>query len=208
MGEGRGRPLILVPTDLELGILRLHLPAGLEIELCGMGLALSGVLALDRLRRHRPAWAWLLGIAGSHDPGRLPVGSATWFSEVALSGIGVEGDEGVRPAPGIRSFGLGEETYPDPMPLVGPGAGCLLSVAAASGSAESALRQRRHQPSALAEDMEGWAVAAAARTAGVPLAIARGISNVAGDREVTRWRVEGALMALAGLVRTRLEALA
>ena len=50
-------------------------------------------------------------------------------------------------------------------------------------------------PGAVAEDMEGFAVALACRLTGVPLAIARGISNEVGDREFERWQIPAALDA-------------
>jgi futalosine hydrolase len=54
--------------------------------------------------------------------------------------------------------------------------------------------------------MEGFAVAAACRLRGVPVAIVRGISNVAGDREPSRWRIDEALEAAADRVLHVLEA--
>jgi futalosine hydrolase len=60
-------------------------------------------------------------------------------------------------------------------------------------------------PAAVAEDMEGFAVALACRLAGVPLTIIRGISNTAGDRDHARWRVPEALAAAAALSLQTLE---
>jgi futalosine hydrolase len=73
--------------------------------------------------------------------------------------------------------------------------GTLLSVANASGSpAEAAGRARRHH-GALAEDMEGFAVALACRRLAVPLTILRGVSNAAGERDRARWDLSAALAA-------------
>jgi futalosine hydrolase len=47
--------------------------------------------------------------------------------------------------------------------------------------------------------MEGFAVAAACRLAGVPLDIVRGISNTAGDRDTSGWQIEAACRAAAAL---------
>jgi futalosine hydrolase len=44
--------------------------------------------------------------------------------------------------------------------------------------------------------MEGYAVALAAELAGVPLAIARAVSNEIGVREKSRWEIHAALAAL------------
>ena len=73
--------------------------------------------------------------------------------------------------------------------------GGLLSVAAASGSRYEAAQRARAHPDALAEEMEAFSVALAARLAGMPLTVIRGIANVAGDRDTTRWRTAEALAA-------------
>jgi futalosine hydrolase len=50
-----------------------------------------------------------------------------------------------------------------------------------------------------AEDMEGFAVAAACRLAGIPLDIVRGISNTAGDRDHSHGQIDAACRAAASL---------
>ncbi len=54
-------------------------------------------------------------------------------------------------------------------------------------------------PKAVAEDMEGYAVALACRLHDVPLTIIRGISNQAGDRNHDGWQVAEALQSAAEL---------
>ena len=70
----------------------------------------------------------------------------------------------------------------------------IVSVAAASDA-----RRRRDRadvtPQAVAEEMEGYAVALAAQEFGVDLWIVRGISNVAGDRDVSGWALPEAIRA-------------
>jgi futalosine hydrolase len=48
--------------------------------------------------------------------------------------------------------------------------------------------------------MEGFAVALAAQRFGVRLTIVRGISNVAGDRDQSRWRLGEALTAARAVI--------
>src|SRR6478609_3860285 len=76
----------------------------------------------------------------------------------------------------------------------------LLSVAAAAGSPAEAGERRASHPGAAGEEMEGYAVAVAARLCGVGLTIVRGFSNVAGERDRSRWRMRDALDRAAGLV--------
>jgi futalosine hydrolase len=78
-----------------------------------------------------------------------------------------------------------------------PAGGELLSVCAASATPQDAQRRRRRYPSAMAEEMEGFGVAVACRLARVPLTIVRGISNVAGDRDLAGWDILSSLDAVA-----------
>ena len=66
--------------------------------------------------------------------------------------------------------------------------GELLSVAEAAGTRAEAETRAGRYPGALAEEMEGFAVAVAAALFGVPLRIVRGASNLAGDRDHAGWR--------------------
>jgi futalosine hydrolase len=76
----------------------------------------------------------------------------------------------------------------------------LLSVASAAGSAAEVAARRARHPEAAGEEMEGFAVAIAARLHGVGLTIVRGFSNVAGDRDRAGWRIEDALRRAAAVV--------
>jgi futalosine hydrolase len=157
---------------------------------CGFGLVEAAVGAAAAFAAHRPARAVLVGSAGSYDALRAPVGSALSASAVRCVGIGV----------GDRSAAELGWTASDVVELDGDG-GELLSVTAGSADADQALRRAERHPGAVAEEMEGFAVAMAARRFGVELRIVRGISNLAGDRERDRWRMDDALRAAAGLVR-------
>lgn len=111
---------------------------------------------------------------------------------------GIEGHEGhdLKPASGTA----GSSTSPRPW------SGRLLTVCAASDSpAQADQRRRRYQ--AIAEDMEGFAVAMACRLQSTPLRIIRGISNVAGDREKSNWKIVDAMGAAIELLETTLEPL-
>jgi futalosine hydrolase len=157
----------------------------------------------------------LIGLAGSYDEERAPIGTAVAATAVACDGIGVgEGlafqnaeEAGWRqghalagePAPGDRV----ELDCPIVSGEGAPARGEFLSAAAASAGSVQAVRRARLFPAALAEDMETYAAALAARLAGARLIAVRGISNRAGDRRKSRWRPEEAMAAAReGLVRT------
>lgn len=187
-------PLILVPTAYEADLLGFE---GIPVEVCGFGLAAAGAGASYAISLHpqeAQTGVVLVGAAGSYDPGRAPIGSALVASAVRCRGIGVGEGQNHRSA---GDLGWVED---DVIGLAGDG-GELLSVAAAAATLERAASRASRFPDAVAEEMEGYAVAYAARLHGVPLAIVRGISNAAGDHDHERWRMEEALTAARQSVR-------
>jgi len=138
------------------------------------------------------------------------LGRAYRFSAVACYGIGAGTGAEFQPAAalGWRQW-PGEPNDPaaacgDMIPLAGPTGGgsadgLLLTACAASATTAEVADRRRTYPDAVAEDMEGFGVAVACRLAGLPLAIVRGLSNTAGDRDKSRWTIEPALAAAAEL---------
>lgn len=204
--------LVLVPTELELariedqgGLAR----AGVRVEICGFGPVAAAARCAALLERHAPAAVLLVGIAGSFDPARWPVGTAASFECAAIEGIGVgEGERLLAPPAlgfpqwpardGARAIHDRVELRPAPH---GTRAALLLSTCAASDSAEQAALRRRRFAEAAGEDMEGFAVALACQLAGVPCTIVRGFSNVVGERDPARWRIPAALAAARELAR-------
>src|SRR3954468_15575436 len=103
MKEGGGHPtLVLVPTALEPP--RLDDLGGFDaraalVHLCGFGPIAAAARAAELIERLRPARVLLVGIAGTFDQERLPVGAAEAFTAVAVEGIGAgEGEALVGPA--------------------------------------------------------------------------------------------------------------
>jgi nucleoside phosphorylase len=181
-------PLILVPTAYEAELLNLD---DVPVVVCGFGLAAAGAGASYAIGLHPREAAEgliLVGAAGSYDPRAAPLGRALIASAVRVRGVGVGYGAGHRTA---AQLGWADT---DVIPLNGNG-GELLSVAAASASLEQAAARAARNLGAVGEEMEGYAVAMAAHLHGVPLRIVRGFSNVAGDREHDRWRMDEALAA-------------
>lgn len=183
-----------MPTAIESGLLFPNGSPG-RIALCGFGLAAAGAGAAHAIAAN-PSAAFdgvvLVGAAGTYDPERHPVGSAVVAGEVRCVGIGAGTGAAHR---STAELGFAESD------AIGLGDGVeLLSVTAAAGSpAEAAERWARH-PGAAGEEMEGYAVAVAARLCGVGLTIVRGFSNVAGERDRSQWRMREALERAAVLV--------
>jgi futalosine hydrolase len=212
--------LVLVPTDLERRLLAPMLAGGLgageRVEICGFGAVAAAARTAALVAAARPDRVLLVGIAGRLDAG-LSIGAAYRFEKVACHGVGAGSGAAFVPAatlgwpqwpgdPAAADVAIG-----DVIELSGscggfaPGGGLLLTACAASASADDVAARRATHPAAMAEDMEGFGVALACRLLGVPLAIVRGISNEAGDREHARWQVPAALAAAADLAVRVLE---
>ena len=177
--------LLLVPTELELRFLA---PPGAlgpieHAELCGFGPVAAAARTAALLAERRPERVVLVGVAGTYDATAAPIGSALAIDRVAIDGF--EG-AGFDPWPGVgTTLELRSSTAPR----------TLVTVLAPSSSAVEAAGRRRRHPGAIAEDMEGYGVAVACAIARVPLAIVRGVSNEAGDRNTRGWRIREALAA-------------
>jgi futalosine hydrolase len=214
--------LVLVPTPTERQILEPLLQPqirqfGGTLHLCGFGPVSAAARTSQLIAQHRPARIVLVGIAGAIGDA-LSVGSATEFDEVACFGIGVgTGEEFQRAAHlGWSQWDAGGDDCSDTLPVIGDvlplsASGNddsasrkterrqLLTCCAGSSSREDAELRSRHFPDAIAEDMEAFGVAMAASLANVPAQVVRGISNNAGDRRLSRWKINDALESAAQL---------
>ncbi len=79
--------------------------------------------------------------------------------------------------------------------------GASLTVGMASGDATTA-HKRFERYRALAENMEGSAVAQTCLRYGVPMLECRGMSNFAGDRDKSHWRLREAMVSCHAVVRS------
>ena len=227
--------LILVPTAYEARFLcgeRVHHALAARgaarcrvgrheviVALCGFGLAAAGAGAAFAMGDHlrtapagpQPNPVILVGIAGTYDSLRAPVGAALLATDVRCVGIGrgtgsahcsaaaLGWPQGL-PLAGLPPVG-------DALPLSAPdlaGApvlrGGLLSVTAAAATPAEAGERATQFPSAVAEEMEAFAVGLAARLYGVRLTVIRGLSNVAGETDHAAWRTAEALAAAKDLL--------
>ena len=213
--------LLLFPTEFErvcfgeVGGVR---GGGVIAETCGFGPVAAAARTAQLLSRIRPRRAILIGIAGTYDERRLPVGAATAFDEVVLDGVGA-GQGGRHENPSALGFSqwpgsndtcdgpVRERLLLEPLQNRAPASPkrLLLTACSASASPSEAETRRGTYKDALAEDMEAFAVALACALHRVPVAVVRGISNVAGDRQRNNWKIEPALREAARLVQEAID---
>ncbi len=212
--------LILIPTPTEHEILEPLLQphiqqVGVTLHLCGFGPVSAAARTSQLIAQHSPGRIILTGIAGAIGP-TLSVGSATMFEEVACFGVGAGSGDDFQSASDLGWHhwdsdvaGGPRSTLGDVLPLRSPVGGNseqhgeprqLLTCCSASGCSEDVALKTRHFPNAIAEDMEAFGVAMAAALMNVPVDVVRGISNNAGDRRLSRWKIEESLENAAELV--------
>jgi futalosine hydrolase len=203
--------LLLFPTALERQRFddQGALAPGLALAaVCGFGPVAAGARTAQLVSELRPSRVILVGIAGAYDLTTLPVGTAHVFGRVAIDGVGAGAGKDFLgpPALGFPQWPGSPQTTHAPIPdeleldvpAVAPAdasGGLLLTTCAASGSKPHARERLERHASAIAEDMEAFAVALACALHGVPCTVVRGISNEVGDREAARWRIPAALAA-------------
>jgi futalosine hydrolase len=207
--------LVLVPTELERLRLRRFTAATVLPELCGFGPIAAAARTAALIAERKPRRIALIGIAGTFDEARLPVGRASAFGRVVQGGLGVDDPGGFL---GPRELGLpqvaaadGREDVHDELRLwlprlsVSCTTGTLLTHPTASANARQADARRTLRPDVLAEDMEAFGVALAAFATGTPVLVVRGASNPVGDRNPGGWKIDEALHAAAELLGRALD---
>ncbi|MCA9138524.1 MAG: hypothetical protein KDB00_17250 [Planctomycetales bacterium] len=183
-------------------------PQGWSIHTIGFGVIAAGIETAHLIATRHPERVVLAGIAGlfasSPNPS-VKVGDAIWFDSIAIDGIGIGQGDAFIDASQLgwkwNSHDTGDGRIRCHPP--GPSSPAML-LTVCSGSADPADAQRRSLrfPEAIGEDMEAFAVAYACQSAGIPISVVRGFSNIAGRRDKTEWRIDQALAGVANQLQT------
>ncbi|SCL17141.1 futalosine hydrolase [Micromonospora inyonensis] len=180
------------------------------------GAATARLLALAEAAGRPYGGVVSAGVAGGFAH-RVAVGGTVLAGRSLAADLGAESPEGFIPIDelGMSPEQLGGEVAvaADPALLAAlrsalPDAvvGTVLTVSTVTGTADSTRALADRHPDAVAEAMEGYAVAVAAAQAGVPFVELRTISNPIGPRDRGAWRLREALTAL-GSAAAALDAL-
>ncbi|MDJ0345188.1 futalosine hydrolase [Streptomyces sp. H10-C2] len=139
------------------------------------------------------------GIGGGFQPA-APVGSVAVAETIVAADLGAQTPDGFLP---VAELGFGVSEHRPPAALsaavaraLGAVHGPVLTVSTVTGSAARAAELAGRHPGAVAEAMEGFGVAEAAASHGVPVLEIRTVSNAVGPRDRAAWRIGDALAAL------------
>ncbi len=180
-------------------------PARVQVTVVGVGPAAAAagtarVLALAEAAGRPYRAVVSAGIAGGFS-GRAPVGATVIGARSIAADLGAETPDGFLP---VDELGFGASIADADAALLKALAaalseavvGDILTLTTVTGTAATAARLAAAHPGAVAEAMEGYAVACAAATAAVPFAELRTVSNPVGPRDRGSWRLADALTAL------------
>jgi len=142
-----------------------------------------------------------MGIAGGF-VGKAEVGSLIIADEIIAADLGAETAEGFQT---LEDLGLGCTRIQCDQILnsrlikgletagITYAQGPILTLSTVTGTAATTNELIRRHPNAIAEAMEGFGVATAARLHGIPVLEIRTISNEIGPRDRASWRIKEAL---------------
>jgi futalosine hydrolase len=202
-----GRLLVVTAVDAEADAVRAGLGGHGLVVAGGVGSAAAAASTAGALAAGRFAAVVSAGIGGGFG---VPPGGTVVASTSVAADLGADSPDGFI---SLDELGFGSSTMAadprllDRLTAALPDAhvGTVLTVSTVTGTAERAGDLRRRHPDAVAEAMEGFGVATAARLAGVPFGEVRTISNPVGPRDRTTWRIGDALAGLSKAFATLAE---
>ncbi|WP_017811586.1 futalosine hydrolase [Paenibacillus shenyangensis] len=176
-----------------------------DVQLAGVGPASAAARTALLLARGSYDLVISAGIGGGFEPHAAP-GSIVLSNRIIAADLGSGTPEHGFISVDELGFGssviLPDTTHLDRLATVMRDAGLMvhtgpvLTVSTTTGSAETTAALIQRIPNALAEGMEGFGVAEAARLMDVPVLEIRAISNKVGPRDRGSWRIPEALQSL------------
>lgn len=191
-----GAVLVVVATEAE------RPPGAPDVLVCGVGKTGAAAALASRLADGPAVGAVVCcGVAGAYPASGLAVGDVVVATEVAILDEGLEAGDRFVPfaRPGMDVPGaawtpcdaaLVDRLVSGPPQSFQVAAGRVATVSVCAGTAR--LADERGRTGALAEGMEGAALAHVARRRGVPFVEVRGISNPCGRRDGAPFDLETA----------------
>jgi futalosine hydrolase len=198
--------LVVVAVAAERAAVLRDLPASADVlvEVSGVGPVAAGVATATALALRGYDRVVSAGIAGSL-AGRAAVGDVVVARASVAADLGCRTDDGFL---SLRDLGLdqdsrlecaGATTWHERLMSAGIPVvyGDVLTLSCMTGTDADGDGLANRHPDAVAEAMEGWGVAWAARRSQVPFSEVRAISNVVGRRDPSTWDLVGSLDAVS-----------
>jgi futalosine hydrolase len=200
---------ILIMTSVEAerdAILRgIGTDSRIDVKLAGVGPISAGIQTAKALTADEYDLVINMGIAGGFTD-KAEVGSLVIANEIVSADLGAESPEGFIT---LDELGFGASTRvktdSDLVQIllevmkeenISVQAGNILTLSTVTGTAETTSKLQQREPGALAEAMEGYGVAMAAKEFVLPVLEIRSISNPIGPRDRSAWRIKDALVTL------------
>ncbi|MFE1245874.1 futalosine hydrolase [Fictibacillus sp. NPDC058756] len=200
---------ILIMTSVEAerdAILRgIGTDSRIDVKLAGVGPISAGIQTARTLAADEFDLVINMGIAGGFTD-KAEIGSLVIANEIVSADLGAESPEGFIT---LDELGFGASTRvktdSDLVQIllesikaanIPVQAGNILTLSTVTGTAETTSKLQHREPGALAEAMEGYGVAMAAKEFGLPVLEIRSISNPIGPRNRSAWRIKDALVTL------------
>jgi len=203
---------VLAAFGADLGVAeRPWRPAALDdrfdLVVTGIGKANAAGAVARSLDPARHAWTLSTGLAGALPASNLDVGTRILATHAVFADEGMQTDSGFSDCAAMgfpladfpgSAVPMNEDLVTALRPLA-DALGPVATVSTCSGT-DALARTVRERTGALAEAMEGAAVALVARRLAVPAAELRVVSNTTGRRESQRWDLRGALARLSDVM--------
>ncbi|MBP1931688.1 futalosine hydrolase [Ammoniphilus resinae] len=207
MDSGRRRILIMtaVSEEREAVLRGINGKQNIDVILTGVGPVKAAASTARILAKKDYDLVVSAGIAGGFKE-MAEIGSLVVANKIVSADLGAEGPEGFL---SLDQLGFGASTtvpcemeQVDQLSQVLTAAGLsvhigpIVTVSTVTGSDLTAKEMVERVPGAVAEAMEGYGVAVAAKEYGLPVMEVRAISNLVGPRDRSAWRIKEALTAL------------
>jgi futalosine hydrolase len=199
--------LIVVATELEATKLP-KLERAITV-VSGIGAVNAALATQAGILEHQPSMILSVGIGGAYPSSGLQPGDAAVSSQIIYAGLGaMDGTQFLD----LEQLGFPllernetkmfntlpvSELSPDFAEAAGIIKGPFLTLETVTGSFETASRLEKQVPGALVEGMEGAGVAHVACKHNIPCIEVRGISNMVGPRDRSKWNIPEAMQALS-----------
>jgi futalosine hydrolase len=199
--------LIVVATALEAA--RLPKLEGAITVVSGIGAVNAALATQVGILEHQPSMVLSVGIGGAYPKSGLQPGDAAVSSTIIYAGLGaMDGETFLN----LEQLGFsllerdGAKTFNTlPVSDLSQGFaeaahiahGPFLTLETVTGSFETTSRLEKQVPGAFVEGMEGAGMAHVAFKHNIPCLEVRGISNMVGPRDRSKWNIPEAMQALS-----------